>query len=86
MPEGSTMDSKASSGKRVGRSGEVAKEPVEWGRLPVARDTAGGVGSRTIWRWASQGFIRTSRVGRITLFDLNSIRTLIEKNASGGAA
>lgn len=76
------MDSKASSGKKAGRSVEVGRDPTEWGRLPVARDTAGGVGSRTIWRWASQGLIRTSRVGRVTLFDLGSIRSLIERNAS----
>lgn len=78
------MDGRATGGKR-GRSGDANTGSVEWGRLPDARAAAGGVGSRTVWRWASQGLIRTSRVGRVTLFDLTSIRSLIERNATGGA-
>ena len=69
------------------KSTESAVEnSTRWGRLPQAQQEAGGVGARTLWRWASAGQVRVSRVGRITLFDLDSIRALIEKNATGGEA
>lgn len=61
------------------------QKSTRWGRLPQAQQEAGGVGARTLWRWASTGAVRVSRVGRITLFDLDSIRAIIEKNATGGA-
>lgn len=80
------MVGKASSVGRSDRARTGQTDNTEWGRLPVAQQQAGGVGSRTIWRWASQGLIRVSRVGRITVFDLASIRRLIEKNATGGEA
>lgn len=69
--------------KSIETSGQKS---TRWGRLPQAQQEAGGTGARTLWRWASTGAIRVSRVGRITLFDLDSIRELIEKNATGGAA
>lgn len=79
------MGSRARSGLK-GAESPRSEAAARWGRLPDAIREAGGVGARTIWRWSSAGLIRTSRVGRVTLFDLSSIRALIEQNANGGAA
>ena len=57
------------------------KEPQEVERIGVSADDAAvmlGVSVRTVWKLAKDGTVRTSKIGRRTVFSVQSLREIVD--------
>ena len=60
-----------------------SKEEPEVERIGVSADVAAkmlGVSVSTVWKLAKNGAIRTSKIGRRTIFSVQALRVLIDGN------